>query len=135
MTVYDYIAALRYTEIQSTIVNGVAIEFDRITDEGMMHVTSLFTGEVLVTFNVNNEVTYASDLIWLTSKYIVPTNNEYIETYTKYIPDMDVTVIFQDTWASIDNHVELCQSDVTGYYYGEPSEDLTNMYNGMYIRK
>lgn len=50
-----------------------------------------------------------------------------------YIPEWDTTIIFRQT---IDKHTgELLEEAITGWYCGEPTEELTKQYSGKLVAK
>lgn len=48
------------------------------------------------------------------------------EIVTTYAPDTDMTFILRETLQG----EEFVSTEVVGFYYGEPREDLTNKYIG-----
>ena len=48
-----------------------------------------------------------------------------VEVYTAYSAECDMTFILKET--TIDNKVFV---EVTGFYYGEPNDDCTRLFDG-----
>lgn len=63
----------------------------------------------------------------------------YTEIRTSYIPDEDITIVWQDMYKYADGHGdELIQTTIVGWYCGEPDEKTTKSYScsnliGQYI--
>lgn len=51
------------------------------------------------------------------------------EIYTTYAPSADITYIMCDTYEG----EEIKSTEVVGWYYGEPDEESTKLYNGNVI--
>lgn len=49
------------------------------------------------------------------------------ETYTTYAPKTDMTFILCDTF---DDVGEVEQTEVIGWYYGEPNDEATSLFAG-----
>ena len=133
MTVYDFVVAMRAAGTEGAIINKVPVSFTY--NGGTLDLIHPITGEVVLTLNKTNQATYTNDLEWLTSDYKAPETNELVYEYVKYIPDLDVTIIFEDTWFMENGVLELAQGDITGYYHGEPSPECTEIYRHTYVRK
>lgn len=49
----------------------------------------------------------------------------YTEIHTSYIPEDDITIIWQDMYRTDGNTTDCIQRVVIGWYYGEPDERCT----------
>ena len=49
-----------------------------------------------------------------------------VETYAAYSPNYDMTFIVKETTTD-DNKIQV---EVTGFYYGEPNDDCTRIFDG-----
>lgn len=53
----------------------------------------------------------------------------YTEIHTSYIPDEDITIIWQCMYKTDDTKVDCIQRALVGWYYGEPNDDATAAYS------
>ena len=54
----------------------------------------------------------------------------YTDIETSYIPDEDITIVWQDMYKYTENEGdELIQRNLIGWYCGEPDRNITAMYN------
>lgn len=53
----------------------------------------------------------------------------YTDTHTSYIPDEDITIVWQDMYKTDGKTTDCLQRNLVGWYYGEPCADATALYS------